>query len=75
MFMEAGEGMTEEHEALVGTLPIAVEGGFPKGCVANLEEIVLGECLGAFLRVLSGSRYPAWSQYVQRESRVRISRK
>ena len=48
MFMEAGEEVAARREALVGALRVAVEVGLPKGCVAELEEIVLGECFDAF---------------------------
>ena len=54
MFMEAGEEVAARHEALVGACRVAVEVGFPEGCVAELEEIVLGECFDAFRRALTG---------------------
>ena len=54
MFMEAGEEVAARREALVGVLRVAVEVGLPEGCVAELEEIVLGECFSAFRRVLTG---------------------
>ena len=43
MFMEAGEVVAARREALVGALRVAVEVGLAEGCVAELEEIVLGE--------------------------------
>ena len=54
MFMEAGEDVAARREALVGALRVAVEVGLPEGCVAELEEIVLGECFDAFPRALTG---------------------
>ena len=54
MFMEAGEEVAARREALVGALRVAVEVGLPEGCVAELEEIVLGECFDAFRRALTG---------------------
>ena len=54
MFMEAGEEVAARLEALVGVLRVAVEAGLPEGCVAELEEIVLGECFDAFRRALTG---------------------
>ena len=54
MFMEAGEEVAARREALVGALRVAVEVGLPEGCVAELEEIVLGECFDAFRRTLTG---------------------
>ena len=42
------------REVLVGALRVAVEVGLPEGCVADLEEIVLEECLDAFRRALAG---------------------
>ena len=41
MFMEAGEEV------------VAMGLGLPEGCVAELEEIVLGECFDAFRRALA----------------------
>ena len=52
--MEAGEEVAARREALVGALRVAVEVGLPEGCVAELEEIVLGECFDAFRRALTG---------------------
>ena len=54
MFMEAGEEVAARHEALVSALRVTVEVGLPEGCVAELEEIVLGECFDAFRRALMG---------------------
>ena len=54
MFMEAGDEVAARREALVGALRVAVEVGLPEGCVAELEEIVLGECFDAFRRALTG---------------------
>ena len=54
MFMEAGEEVAARREALVGALRVAVEVGWPEGGVAELEEIVLGECFDAFRRALTG---------------------
>ena len=54
MFMEAGEEVAVRREALVGALRVAVEVGLPEGCVAELEEILLGECFDAFRRALTG---------------------
>ena len=54
MFMEAGEEVAARREDLVGALRVAVEVGLPEGCVAELEEIVLGECFDAFRRGLTG---------------------
>ena len=54
MFMEAGEEVAGRREALVGALRVAVEVGLPERCVAELEEIVLGECFDAFRRALTG---------------------
>ena len=53
MFMEAREEVAARREALVGTLRVAVEVGLPEGCVAELEEIVLGQCFDAFRRALT----------------------
>ena len=54
MFIMAGEEVATRREALVGALRVAVEIGLPEGCVAELEEIVLGECFDAFRRTLTG---------------------
>lgn len=54
MFMKAGEEVAARREALVGGLSVAVETGLPEGCVAELEEIVVGECFDAFRRALTG---------------------
>ena len=54
MFVEAGEEVTARREALVCALHVAVEVGWPEGCVAEIEEIVLGECFDAFRRALTG---------------------
>ena len=54
MLKEAGEEVAARREALVGALRVAVEVGLPKRCVAELEEIVLGECFDAFRRALTG---------------------
>ena len=54
MFMEAGEEVAARREALVGAFCVAVEVGLPEGCVAELEEIILGECFDAFRRALTG---------------------
>ena len=54
MLMEAGEEVAGRCEALVGGLRVAVGVGLLGGCVAGLEEIVLGECFDAFRRVLTG---------------------
>ena len=54
MFMEAGEEVAGRREALVGALRVAVEIGLPERCVAELEEIVLGEYFDAFRRALTG---------------------
>ena len=40
--------------ALMGALHVAVEVGLPEGLVAELEEIMLGECFDAFWRALTG---------------------
>ena len=56
--MEAGQEVTTRREALVGALRVAVEGGLPEGCMAEGEEIVLGECFDAFRRALT-SETPA----------------
>ena len=53
-FMEAEKEVAARREALVGALRVAVEVGLPKGCVAELEEFVLGECFDAFRRALTG---------------------
>ena len=60
MFMEAGEEVAARHEALVGALRVAVEVGLPEGCVAELEEIVLGECWTRFGGPLGVRRWHAW---------------
>ena len=52
MLMETGEEVAARREALVGTLRAAVEVGLPEGCVAELEEIMLGECFDAFRKGL-----------------------
>ena len=54
MLMEAGEEVIARREALVGALHVAVKVGLPEGCVAELEEIVLGERFDAFRRALTG---------------------
>ena len=54
MFMETGEEVVARREALVAALRVAVEVGLPEGCVAELEEIVLGECFDAFRWALMG---------------------
>ena len=54
MFMEAGEEVAARREALEGALCAAVEAGLSERYVAELEEIVLGECFGAFRRALTG---------------------
>ena len=38
---------------LEGFACVAVEVGLPERCVAEVEEIVLGECFDAFRRVLT----------------------
>ena len=54
MFVEAGEELAARREGLEGALRVAVEVGLPEGYVAELEEIVLGECFDAFRRALTG---------------------
>ena len=54
MFMEAGEEVAARREALVGALRVAVKVELPEGCVAELEEIMMGECFDAFRRALTG---------------------
>ena len=54
MFMEVGEEVAAKREAMVGALRVAVKVWLPEGCVAELEEILLGECFDAFRRVLTG---------------------
>ena len=54
MFMEAGEEVAARREARMGALRMAVEVGSPERYVAELEDIVLGECFGAFRRALTG---------------------
>ena len=58
MSMEAGEEVAARREALVGALRVAVEVGLSGGCVAELEEIVLGECFDPFRGALT-SETPA----------------
>ena len=53
MFMEAREEVDARHEAQVGALRVAEDVWLPKGCMAELEEIVLGECFDAFRRALT----------------------
>ena len=50
--------MAARRRALVGALRVAVEVGLPEGCVAELEDILLGECFDAFRRALT-SETPA----------------
>ena len=45
MFMEAREEVAARREALVGVMRVAVVVELLEGCVAELEEIALGECL------------------------------
>ena len=45
--------MTARCKALVGSLRMVVEVGLPEGCVAELEKIVLGECVDTFRRALT----------------------
>ena len=54
MFMETGEEVAARREALACALRVAVEVGLPEGCMAELEEIVLGECFNAFRRAFTG---------------------
>ena len=54
MFIEAGEELAARREALVDALCVAVKVGLPEGCLAELKEIVLGECFEAFRRVHTG---------------------
>ena len=54
MFMEVGEEVAARREALVGALRVAVEVGLSERCVAELEEIVLGDCFDTLRRALSG---------------------
>ena len=44
MFMEAREEVAARREALVGVMRVAVVVELLEGCVAELEEIALGEC-------------------------------
>ena len=53
-FMEAGEEVAARREALVGALRVVVKVGLPGGCVAELKDIVLGECFDAFRNALTG---------------------
>ena len=46
--------------AKVVALRVAVEVGLPEGCVAELEDIVLGECLTRFGGPLRVRRRHAW---------------
>ena len=54
MLLEAGEEVAARREALVGAFRVTVKVGLPEGCVAKLEEIVLGEYFDAFRRALTG---------------------
>ena len=54
MFMDAAEEVALRREALVCALRVAVEAELPEGCVAEVEEIVLGECFDAFWRAITG---------------------
>ena len=53
MYMGAGEGVAARREVLVGALRVAAEAGLPEGCVAELEEIVLGDCFDAVRSALA----------------------
>ena len=53
MLVEAGEEVAVRREALVGTSSVGVDVGLPKGCEAELEEIMLGELFDGFQRVLT----------------------
>ena len=53
MFMEAGEEVAARREALVVALRVSVEVGLPEGCVAEQEDILLGESLDAIWRALT----------------------
>ena len=53
MFLEAREEVDARREALVGALRLPVDVWLTKGCMAELEEIVLGECFDAFRRALT----------------------
>ena len=54
MFMEVREEIKGRREALVGALHAAVQAGLSKAYVCEMEEIVLGQCFGAFRRALTG---------------------
>ena len=54
MFMGAREEVAARREALVVALRVAVKVGLPEGCVAELENVVLGECFDTFRRALTG---------------------
>lgn len=45
VLIEASEEVATWYEALVGALRAAVKAGLLKGCVVELEEIVLGKCI------------------------------
>ena len=53
MYIEAREEVAARSEALVGVLRVAVEVELLEGCVAEHEEIALGECFDAFRRALT----------------------
>lgn len=54
VFMESREELATTLEVLVGTLRAAVKARLPKGCVAQLEEIMLGGCFDVFWKALAG---------------------
>ena len=54
MLMKTEEKVAARREALMGVFRVAVEVELLEGCVAELEEIVLGECFDAFRRSLTG---------------------
>lgn len=54
MFLE--DGREEAAKRKLRWVPMTVEAGFPEGCMADMEEILLGECFGDYLRVHIGIR-------------------
>ena len=54
VFLEVREEIKARREALVGALHAAVQAGLPEAYVREMEEIVLGQCFGAFRRALTG---------------------